>query len=269
MAYRGQRRVFSAEDGFLTLHHWDTAALLEDLRASILRCFVRSSKLSQEVADNLGDWALERSGFSCFVGSVIPDGDKDGLGRLIRYLFRSPVSYRQLSYDEASGTVRCSSKRGGHREWAHPSEFLATLAQHIPRPRQQTVTYAGYYANATGNLNSRSESKQDADADDGASPTKSGSRKRWAWAALIARVWSVDPEKCPRCGEKMKRERPIKDFEKLRAVLLPLKMLGYPPRPPPALFPDPNSKSAYSADPFPESQHQDFQENVNQIPPGW
>ena len=38
--------VFSKKDGFLPLHHWDTAALLEDLRASILRCFVRSATRS-------------------------------------------------------------------------------------------------------------------------------------------------------------------------------------------------------------------------------
>lgn len=27
-------------------------------------------------------------------------------------------------------------------------EFLAVLAQHVPRPRQHVVTYAGHYANA-------------------------------------------------------------------------------------------------------------------------
>ena len=65
----------------------------------------------------------------------------------------------------------------------------------------------------------------------------------------------------------MKRERPIKEFERLRAVLLPLKMLGYPPRPPPISFPDPTT--VYSADSFSECNNQDFHEDVNQIPPGW
>jgi hypothetical protein len=100
----------------------------------------------------LADWEPERSGFSLFVGPLIAAEDEEGLARLIRYLFRSPVSYRQLQYDEASGSVRCRSKRGGHREWSHPTAFLATLAQHIPKRRQNVVTYAGYYANATGNL---------------------------------------------------------------------------------------------------------------------
>lgn len=84
---------------------------------------------------------------------------QEGLARLkaeryrpgIRYLFRSPVSYRQLSYEESTGLVRCRSKRGGEREW-HATEFLAVLAQHVPRPRQHLVTYASHFANATGNL---------------------------------------------------------------------------------------------------------------------
>ena len=84
----------------------------------------------------------------------------------------------------------------------------------------------GDYANATGNLNTESEGESQNQIEECTKPVK-GSRKRWAWAALIARVWSVDPELCPRCHQKMKRARPLKDFEKLRAVLLPLKLLGY------------------------------------------
>ena len=38
--------VFTPEGDFIPLWHWDTQALLEDLRASILRAFVRWSKLS-------------------------------------------------------------------------------------------------------------------------------------------------------------------------------------------------------------------------------
>jgi len=106
------------------------------------------SKLSSEVAEKLGIWKSDRSGFSCFVTEQTTPEDKDGLTRLIRYLFRSPCSYRQLSYDESTGKVRCRSKRGGFRaptsvgEW-HATEFLAVLAQHMPRPRQHLVTYAG------------------------------------------------------------------------------------------------------------------------------
>ena len=42
--------VFTPEGDFIPLWNWDTQALLEDLRTSILRAFVRWSKLSPEVA---------------------------------------------------------------------------------------------------------------------------------------------------------------------------------------------------------------------------
>ena len=181
--------VFESDGAFNTLWHWDAGAILEDLRTAILRAFVRWSRLSPEVADTLRGLAAERSGFSCFVGPVIPAEDREGLERLIKYLFRSPVSYRQLEYDEVTGRVRCRSKRGGYREWNHATEFLATLAQHVPRPRQHVVTYSGHYANATGNLKPppEEESEEPGEARPGATPTTQG--KKWTWAKLIARVW--------------------------------------------------------------------------------
>ncbi len=107
------------------------------------------------------------------------------------------LSYRQLSYDEATGMVRCRSKRGGHREW-HATEFLAVLAQHVPRPRQHVVTYAGHYANAAGNLNHEIE---DSDSDGETKDTKGGSR-RYSWAELLALVWRVDPLECPKVASR-------------------------------------------------------------------
>ena len=201
--------VFESDGEFNTLWHWDAGAILEDLRASILRAFVRWSRLSSEVASTLSELAAERSGFSCFVGPVIPAEDKQGLERLIRYLFRSPVSYRQLVYDEKTGKVKCRSKRGGYREWPHAVDFLATLAQHVPRPRQHVVTYAGHYANATGNLKPapEEENEEPGEARPGATPTTKG--KKWSWAKLIARVWQVDPLICD-CGAQMKRGRKLK-----------------------------------------------------------
>ena len=221
--------VFTPEGDFIPLWNWDTQALLEDLRTSILRAFVRWSKLSPEMARNLQEWELERSGFSCFLSPAIAENDKEGLGRLIRYLFRSPVSYRQLSYDEATGMVRCRSKRGGHREW-HATEFLAVLAQHVPRPRQHVVTYAGHYANAAGNLNLEPKKDDEKEASDDAKGTHGF--HRYSWAELLALVWRVDPLECPKCGERMERGRTMRG-EELREFLKSINRLGYPPRPPP------------------------------------
>jgi hypothetical protein len=55
--------VFAPDGDFYHLWNWDTEAILEDLRSSILRAFVRWSKLSPEVAETLGQWESSRSGF--------------------------------------------------------------------------------------------------------------------------------------------------------------------------------------------------------------
>ena len=184
-----------------------------------------------------------------------------------RYLFRSPVSYRQLVYDEKTGKVKCRSKRGGYREWPHAVDFLATLAQHVPRPRQHVVTYAGHYANATGNLKPapEEENEEPGEARPGATPTTKG--KKWSWAKLIARVWQVDPLICD-CGAQMKRGRKLKD-EELRQFLLSVNKLGYPPRPPPAPLPDLEGASHPPGDDFVESTELNFSDSLNQVPPGW
>jgi hypothetical protein len=255
--------VFTPEGDFIPLWNWDTQALLEDLRTSILRAFVRWSKLSPEVARNLQEWELERSGFSCFLSPVIPEGDKEGLARLIRYLFRSPVSYRQLSYDETTGMVRCRSKRGGYREW-HATEFLAVLAQHVPRPRQHVVTYAGHYANAAGNLNQ----EIDDDESDGKTKENAGGFRRYSWAELLALVWRVDPLECPRCGEQMERGRTMRG-EELREFLKSINRLGYPPRPPPVPPGGRGWPQESLADPFIEPDSTQFIDDTSQVLPGW
>ena len=256
--------VFTPEGDFIPLWNWDTQALLEDLRTSILRAFVRWSKLSPEMARNLQEWELERSGFSCFLSPAIAENDKEGLGRLIRYLFRSPVSYRQLSYDEATGMVRCRSKRGGHREW-HATEFLAVLAQHVPRPRQHVVTYAGHYANAAGNLNLEPKKDDEKEASDDAKGTHGF--HRYSWAELLALVWRVDPLECPKCGERMERGRTMRG-EELREFLKSINRLGYPPRPPPVPIAGHGPQESLE-DPFIEPDSSQFTDDTNQVPPDW
>ena len=76
-------------------------------------------------------------------------------------------------------------------------EFLADFVQHIPKPRQHIVTYAGYFANALHKLTPPKVETQ-------ASKAKNS---RTRWAALILRTWQVDPELCPRCRKPMARSK--------------------------------------------------------------
>ena len=255
--------AWSPDGDHFTLWNWDVEGPLEDFRSSVLRAFVKWAKLSPETAAKLQGWESEISGFSCFVQQPIPGNDKDGLARLIRYIFRAPCSYRQLSYDETTGMVRCSSKRGGFKQW-HATEFLAVLSQHVPKPRQHTVTYSGYYANAAGNLKKKEEDEekpQEAEA-----PKMSGF-KLYTWRELIHRVYNVDPLACPKCGLEMKRRRTMRG-EELKEFLSAINKLGYPPRPPPT--PPPELDDAHQVDvPNACPPSQNFPDQINQVPPGW
>ena len=173
------------------------------------------------------------------------------------------MSYRQLSYDETTGMVRCRSKRGGYREW-HATEFLAVLAQHVPRPRQHVVTYAGHYANAAGNLNQ----EIDDDESDGKTKENAGGFRRYSWAELLALVWRVDPLECPRCGEQMERGRTMRG-EELREFLKSINRLGYPPRPPPVPPGGRGWPQESLADPFIEPDSTQFIDDTSQVLPDW
>ena len=159
--------------------------------------------------------------------------------------------------------VRCSSKRGGFKQW-HATEFLAVLSQHVPKPRQHTVTYSGYYANAAGNLKKKEEDEekpQEAEA-----PKMSGF-KLYTWRELIHRVYNVDPLACPKCGLEMKRRRTMRG-EEFKEFLSAINKLGYPPRPPPT--PPPELDDAHQIDvPNACPPSQNFTDQINQVPPGW
>lgn len=256
--------VFAQDGGFYPMLDWQVAELREALRRAILKAFVRWRKLSPEAADTLAGWDLGRCGFSLFVGP--PVDDREHLGSLLRYLFRSPISFKRLEYQEKTGKVRLKLKRGGHREWDHALDFLADLSIHVPKARQQVVTYAGHYANSTGNLNRNVESTGESEPSE---PTTAS--RRWIpWSRLIARCWNVDPELCPKCGQQMKKTRPILERLALERLLKSIGRFGYPSRPPPA----PELASDYEAH---KSGGQGtatvvqlhFDDQINQCPPVW
>ena len=266
--------VFAEDGGFsrqagprYPMLDWQVAELREALRRAILKAFVRWGKLSPEAADTLVGWDIARCGFSLFVGP--PVDDRERLGGLLRYLFRSPISFKRVSYHEKTGKVRLKLKRGGHREWDHALDFLADLSIHVPKARQQVVTYAGYYANSTGNLNRSKEPEEEESFDTEQAP---GPRRWIPWSTLIARAWKVDPELCPKCGQQMNKTRPIIERLELERLLKSIGRFGYPSRPPPALFPESQTctEAHASGGQVTATVVQLYlEDDMNQCPPGW
>jgi len=106
-----------------------------------------------------------------------------------------------------------------------PLEFLAEITQHIPDPGMQMIRYYGWYSNKMRGQRAKTANAavapEQVDVDDEDTPYRSrpkgdglhagagvsaanGNLCRMRWAALIKRVYEVDPLRCPNCGGEMK-----------------------------------------------------------------
>ena len=239
---------------FWPLGLWDTRSLTEQVRAAVLRSLVARQCLREDTARVILSWPVERSGFSVFVGEPLrlPE-NREQVQRVLRYILRSALPLKRLTYSEASAQVHYQEPSGPAKSWNHAHDFLADFVQHIPLARQHTVTYAGHFANALGNLSAPPDAKKD--------EVEKPRSKRSRWAALVLRTWAVDPELCPRCGQTMRRTKTLFEQQELRRLLKNLGLGSYPlrPRSPPPAEDDEHTDQ--SADWNPESE--------TQVPPDW
>jgi hypothetical protein len=245
--------VFFPDHQFWPLGCWNTADLCDRVRASVLQSLVARQCLSKESAAIMKSWPIERSGFSVFVGEplTVPEHQSD-VKRVLRYMLRSALPLKRLSYVERTGQVHYQDPHGPGKTWPHAVDFLADFVQHIPRARQHQVTYAGYFANALGNLSPKKAEGQSTE------PKRSTGRTRWA--ALILRTWAVDPEQCPKCNKPMRRSRAIMDRQELLRLLHSLGLDKYPIRP--------RSPAPPEADDTADNDSL-FHDDTNQVPADW
>jgi hypothetical protein len=93
-----------------------------------------------------------------------------------------------------------------------PLDFLAEVTQHIPNKGEHTIRYYGWYSNKSRGMRAKLarlgevvavkniEAVVDVEEED--TPFRKTCRSRWA--ALIKKVYEVDPLKCPKCGGQMR-----------------------------------------------------------------
>jgi len=125
-----------------------------------------------------------------------------------------------MEYDREAGedgvVTYTSDKATGPTAGRHtfePLEFVARLVDHIPDKGQVLQRYYGYYASRTrhqrrmatqaGGTNGPGGSLDD---DVMVAEAKDYSRRqmRLRWAALLRRIFEVDPLVCPACGGRMR-----------------------------------------------------------------
>lgn len=151
----------------------------------------------------------EQDGYTLEAGVHLHRNDREGLGRLCRYLLRPPLSLARLS-ETADGQVQLKLRR----PWADGTAavtfsrmtLVRRLAALVPPPRAHQLRYHGVFAPAA-RLRSRVvpaappqgrrcvPAAPDAPEKEGA-PRAAG---RIPWAELLQRVWGLDVLCCP-CG---------------------------------------------------------------------
>jgi hypothetical protein len=110
-------------------------------------------------------------------------------------------------------------------------EFIARVTSHIPDKGQVTVRYYGLYANAhRGKLRKASLATSPlriVEEELRRLPAK-------GWAAMIRKVYEVDPMTCPKCGGRMKVVAFITEHAVVDRIIDHLKLTFAAEKPPPS-----------------------------------
>ena len=191
--------------------------------AKLFTLLLDEGRITQEVVDQMHTW--KHSGFSVDKSVALAAGDTAGLERVAAYMIRCPFSLdRIVSVSEDGNVVYRAEKsdcrpfpalgdekllRGASRNFEvfDPLDFLAEITQHIPDPGMQMLRYYGWYSNKMRGQRAKCAESATPDTaaieiDDEGTPYRKLCRMRWA--ALIQRVYEVDPLRCPKCGGTMR-----------------------------------------------------------------
>ena len=140
----------------------------------------------------------------------------------------------RLSLLEPEGKVGYRWGRDGERQQTEVMdylEFIARTTSHIPDKGQVTVRYYGLYANAHRGKVRKASRKAEAlrivEEEIRRLPAK-------GWAAMIRKVYEVDPMVCPKCGGQMKVVAFITDYAAVDRNIDHLKLTFVAEKPPPS-----------------------------------
>jgi len=183
---------------FHRIAHLDDSRLAEIFAREVLALLVSKELLSPEWAERILSW--RHTGFN--VHSRVRARTKPEAERVGKYMIRPVLALERLTFLEPEGKVGYRWGRdGAGQETMDYLEFIAHVTSHIPEKGQVMVRYYGLYANAhRGKVKKASLSPS-------ALRLVEDDLKRIAskgWAAMIRKVYEVDPMVCPKCGSRMK-----------------------------------------------------------------
>lgn len=241
----------------------DIERLTETVRRLWIGRLRRRGLVSQEAAETLLGQA--RSGFSLNGNVRIGAEDRAGLERLLRYCLRPALSLKRLEYRTQEGQVRYRPDKGRPGEpdvldWP-AEEFIERFARLIPPPRHHLVRYSGALGRRSRlrSLVTRAALERTPcealTGEDCLQQTQkfaqavellrragraAGAAAR-SWAAMLRRVFEVDPLLCETCGGELSPVAAILEDRELCRLLTHLGLpttfpITQPARAPPLPF---------------------------------
>jgi hypothetical protein len=219
----------------------DDLRLAEVFGREVLAFLVGRELLSPEWVERLLSW--RHTGFS--VHSRVRAKTKPEAERVGKYMIRPLLSLERLSFLEPEGKVgyRYDQDRA-EQEAMDYLEFIARVTSHIPDKGQVTIRYYGLYANAhRGKVRKAGVSPlvlRMAEQEEKCIPSKGWAalirkpHRGLRSAAMIRKVYEIDPMICPKCGGLMKVVAFITDYRAVDRIIDHLKLTFVAEKPPPS-----------------------------------
>src|SRR3990170_2212635 len=226
--------VFDENGKFYPLQHISLSYIKGVFEQEVLIGLRMKELISEETIKLIKSW--QHTGFHVHHETRISAGDTTRIEKVASYLIRSPISLERLSYNDQNANITYRGKRDIYN--FHPLTFLAQLSLHIANHGEQMVRYYGWYSNKKRGMRKKHGilNKPIILSEDLTDYQKS-CRKRWA--ALIRKIYEVDPLICPKCGAMMKIVSAIEDDIAIHKILSHLGLLHSPSRSPPPLITTP------------------------------
>lgn len=186
--------------------------------------------IGDSVVENILSWT--HSGFSVWAGESIYPNETDTLHFLSRYVDRGPVAGNRISVTDDIITYETVRDELTHE--FSPVEFLARLTPHVPLKWESTTRYYGEYSHRRRGERKKKEpnpESQDTTVHTLLEPIETRKASR-TWAALIKKIYEVDPLICKQCGGTMKIIAFVQDPHEVKSLLSSLHLPDFHPPPP-------------------------------------
>jgi hypothetical protein len=190
--------VFGEDGTFYELPYFNKERFTEYFAQRVLRHLTKAELITAEIAEEILSW--NNTGFSVWIGDPIAPEDDDARRFLSRYIHRAPISLEKINLEGVKVVVESEELGSATFE---PTEFLAELQQHLPNRYESVVRYYGEWSyRARG----QRERENQSDEPEILTYLEDASKKQISrsWAALIQKIYEIDPLCCKKCGGEMR-----------------------------------------------------------------